>query len=379
METCTSQNVNVYTVECKRVQYTAVSRWLIDPGDTVGPLMNRKSAPTLHDVARRAGVSTATVSRALNLPELVTESTRELVLRAVDELGYTPHFGGRAMASNRSNTMGAVIPTMENAIFARGLQAFQETLSDAGVTLLVASSGYDMLREFEQIRTLVGRGIDGLLLIGAARPPETYEFLERRRIPHVLTWNYRAEQSACFVGFDNRSAARAIARTVIEHGHRRIAMIAGITAGNDRASDRVEGVRAALDEAGLPGREMPTVEEVYSLAGGRRACGSLLERQPRPTAVICGNDVLAVGAIAEAKGRGLQVPNEISITGFDDIDLAEVSEPRLTTIHVPHRRMGHAAARALLAMRDRRTDCGGVELETHVVMRESLTAPDQYP
>ena len=162
--------------------------------------MKRKSAPTLHDVARHAGVSSATVSRALNVPELVTESTRELVLQAVDELGYTPHFGGRAMASNRSNTMGAVIPTMENAIFARGLQAFQESLSDAGVTLLVASSGYDASREFEQIRTLVGRGIDGLLLIGTARPPETYEFLERRGILYALTWNYRADRPACFIG-----------------------------------------------------------------------------------------------------------------------------------------------------------------------------------
>ncbi len=337
--------------------------------------MNRKPAPTLRDVARHAGVSTATVSRAINVPASVTKSTREVVLRAVDELGYTPHFGGRAMASNRSNTMGAVIPTMENAIFARGLQAFQETLSDAGVTLLVASSGYDAVRELEQIRALVGRGTDGLLLIGAARPAETYAFLERRRIPHVLTWNYRPEQEACFVGFDNRSAARAVARAVIEHGHRRIAMIAGITAGNDRASDRVDGVCAALDEAGLSGREMPTVEEVYSLAGGRRGCSSLLEHRTRPTAVICGNDVLAIGAIAEAKARGLRVPGDISITGFDDIDLAEVSEPRLTTIHVPHRRMGQAAARALLAIRDGTNEVGGVELEAHLVMRESLAAP----
>lgn len=340
-----------------------------------GPPMNRKYAPSLHDVARHAGVSTATVSRALNVPGLVAEPTRELVLRAVEELGYTPHFGGRAMASNRTNTMGAVIPTMENAIFARGLQAFQEVLSDAGVTLLVASSGYDPARELEQMRTLVGRGVDGLLLIGTARPPASYEFLQRRQIPHVLAWNYRPGHQAHFIGFDNRSAAGTIARAVMEQGHRRIAMIAGITAGNDRASDRVSGVRAALDAAGLGGREMPIVEEVYSLAGGRRACASLLELRPRPTAVICGNDVLAVGAIAEIKARGLRVPDDISITGFDDINLAEVSDPRLTTIHVPHRRMGQAAARALLALRDGAGDGGGVELETHIIMRQSLAAP----
>lgn len=337
--------------------------------------MKRKSTPTLHDVARLAGVSTATVSRALNLPALVTDSTRELVLRTVDELGYTPHFGGRALVSNRSNTIGAVIPTMDNAIFARGLQAFQETLADVGVTLLVASSGYDMARELVQIRALVSRGIDGLMLIGAARPAATYAFLNQRHIPYLMTWNYRPHQKGCFIGFDNRESARAMARAVIQQGHRRIAMIAGITASNDRASDRVDGVRAALDEAGLSGRDLPIVEEVYSLGGGGRACASLLQRKPRPTAVICGNDVLAVGAISQAKALGLRVPEDVSITGFDDIELAEVIEPRLTTVHVPHRRMGEAAARALLAIRDGTSDCEGIELETHVVMRESLGAP----
>jgi LacI family transcriptional regulator len=337
--------------------------------------MKRKPTPTLHDVARQAGVSTATVSRALNTPGMVTESTRELVLGVVDDLGYTPHFGGRALVSNRSNTIGAVIPTMDNAIFARGLQSFQETLSDAGVTLLVASSAYDMEREFEQIRALVSRGTDGLLLIGAARPAKTYAFLDRRRIPYVLTWNYRSDQKVCFVGFDNRTAAQALARAVIEHGHRHIAMIAGITASNDRASDRVDGVRQALDEAGLSGCELPVVEASYSLSGGRQALASLLEHWPRTTAVICGNDVLAVGAITLARARGLGVPGDVSITGFDDIELAEAVEPGLTTVHVPHRRMGEAAARTLLAMRDGATDCQGIELETRVVMRESLAAP----
>jgi LacI family transcriptional regulator len=360
--------------ECKRLQ-ARLGMLVGDRGaGDRGVTTKRRTAPTLHDVARRAGVSTATVSRALNAPALVTDATRELVLRTVDELGYTPHFGGRALVSNRSNTIGAVIPTMDNAIFARGLQAFQETLAAEGLTLLVASSGYDMDREFEQIRALVSRGIDGLLLIGVERAAKCYAFLDRRRIPYVLTWNYRAGGKACFVGFDNRQAARSMARAVIERGHRRIAMIAGITASNDRASDRVEGVRVALDEAGLSGRDMPIVEEVYSLGGGRRACARLLARTPRPTALICGNDVLAVGAIIEAKALGLRVPADVSVTGFDDIDLAEVSEPRLTTVHVPHRRMGEAAARVLLAARDGDAGGEGVALQTRLVVRESLAA-----
>lgn len=337
--------------------------------------MSNKNSPTLHDVARRAGVSTATVSRAVNAPAMVTDATRDLVLRVVEELGYTPHFGGRALVSSRSNTIGAVIPTMDNAIFARGLQAFQERLSQAGVTLLVASSGYDVAREFNQIRVLVGRGVDGLMLIGTERPRETYVFLERRRIPYVLAWNYREDGSGCFVGFDNRRAAGEMARKVLECGHRNIAMIAGITKGNDRAFDRVEGVRAVLGGAGPPGHDMPVFEEVYSLRGGGRACARLLELRPRPTAVICGNDVLAVGAIIEARRRSLSVPGDLSVTGFDDIDLAEVSDPALTTVHVPHRRMGEGAARALLAIRDGAVGRQDLELETRLVVRKSLGAP----
>ena len=138
-----------------------------------------------------AGVSTATVSRVLNEPERVSAKTRSRVEAAVAHFDYTPHFGGRALASNRTNTVGAVIPTMENAIFARGLQALQEALAADGVTLVVATSNYDPEREAEQIRVLLGRGVDGLVLIGEARDPALYEMLERRGVPFVLVWSWR--------------------------------------------------------------------------------------------------------------------------------------------------------------------------------------------
>ena len=336
---------------------------------------SRKSAPTLHDVARKAGVSTATVSRALNTPDAVIESTRELVLRSVEELGYTPNFGGRALVSNRYDTVGAVIPTMDNAMFAKGLQAFQETLAEAGVTLLVSSSGYDPVREFQQIQALVGRGTDGVLLIGAERPESSYAFLERRNIPFVSAWTLREHSGRCFVGFDNSAAATEITRKAIELGHRQVAMVAGECQGNDRARDRVEGVRRALNEAGLDGASMPVVEVPYSVDAARQACADLLNLQTRPTVIICGNDVLAVGVMSHAKSVGLKVPGDLSVTGFDDIELASVTDPALTTVRVPQRSMGEAAARAVLALRAGATDQRSVELSTRVVMRDSLAAP----
>lgn len=298
-------------------------------------------------------------------------------MQVVEELGYMPHFGGRALASNRSNTMGAVIPTMENAIFARGIQAFQETLAESGVTLLVASSGYDPEREFEQIRTLVSQGADGLLLIGFARPEKTYDFLNSRQIPYVTTWNYRSEVDGFNIGFDNRKAAGQLAQKVIEVGHTNIGMITADTDFNDRALNRVEGVHETMERAGLSEKKLQIVSTTYTLESGARAFEKLMGTPSPPTVVICGNDVLAAGAISKAKQMGLKIPGDISITGFDNIDLAEVVDPPLTTVHVPHRRMGESAARMLLDIRDGQTECQNTELEVHIVMRDSLGPPSK--
>ena len=331
--------------------------------------------PTLEDVAGMAGVSTATVSRVLNEPELVHAETRLRVEEAVARLDYTPHFGARALASNRTNTVGAIIPTMENAIFARGLQALQEALAGDGVTLVVATSNYDPAREAEQIRALLGRGVDGLVLIGEARDPSIYAMLERRLVPFVLVWSWRPDCPWPCVGFDNRAAARAMAERVLELGHRRVAMIAGVTRGNDRAAARVEGVRDALARHGLGLDRTNLIETPYNLKASAAAARRLMTAGPRPTAIVCGNDVIAAGALTAVRALGLAAPADVSVTGFDDIDLALVLDPSLTTVHVPHRRMGEAAASLLLRLRAQEKDARSVVFETALVERGSLAPP----
>lgn len=334
--------------------------------------MTPKSKPSIKDVARLAGVSTATVSRSLNEPRKVNRETLASVREAVDRLGYTPHFGGRALASNRSNTIGALIPTMDNAIFARGLQALQEALAEAGVTLLIATSGYDPEREFEQIQKLLSRGVDGLMLIGTARPEKTYALLARQQVPFVIAWSYDAGSGHLCVGFDNCAAARDLAGAVLDSGHRRIAMIAGISRGNDRAAARIRGVREALDARGLELAPDRLIEAPYTLEDAASAMATLLESAETPTAVIGGNDVLAAGGLIEARRRGLAVPGDLSIVGFDDIDIARVTEPPLTTMHVPHHRMGRIAAELLLAIGGGAKDVESVRLEPELVLRGSL-------
>ncbi|WP_037254125.1 LacI family DNA-binding transcriptional regulator [Roseobacter sp. SK209-2-6] len=334
-----------------------------------------RSAPTLNDVAKASGVSTATVSRCLNSPERVIETTRKRVLQAVKTLGYTPNFAAQVMAANRSFTIGAIIPTMDNAIFARGLQEFQDQLRESGYTLLVSSSAYDPEVEREQIRTLVARGADGLLLIGHARDADVYAYLERHQVPSLVAWSYDPHMHPPSVGFGNAAAMGELAQSVISAGHRHIAMISGNTQGNDRAQARVEGVLRAMDENGLDANSLALIETTYEIEKGAEAFDQLMSLSPRPTVVMCGNDVLAAGALRQADLMGISVPEQVSVTGFDDIELAEVVSPALTTVHVPHREMGRKAARELIAMVEGKSEGRSICIDTRLVNRGSLAKP----
>lgn len=338
----------------------------------------RPANPTLRDVALHAGVSTATASRVLNAPDRVSKTTRNRVTDAVRALAYSPNFAARAMAARRTNTIGAIIPTMENAIFARGLQAFQTALRAEGFTLLVAASAYDPAEESAQIATLIARGADGLLLIGHERDPDLYRFLDARNVPALVTWAYDPTETRPSVGFDNRAAMRDLAREVLARGHIRLAAISAPTSGNDRARDRLHGIRDALSEAGLP-PDLPVEIVPYGIDEGARAFATLMAADPSPTAILSGNDVLAVGAMRQARAMGLDVPRDVSITGFDDLELARVTTPELTTIHVPHRQMGRVAAETLVAMVRDGTTPASISLPADLRLRGSLGPPPADP
>ena len=340
--------------------------------------MIQRPTPTLHDVAAAAGVSTATVSRCLNFPDKVAQTTRDKVNKAVAELGYSPNFGAKVMAARRTNTIGAIIPTMENAIFARGLQAFQEELRLHGFTMLVASTSYQSDLENEQIRALVARGADALLLIGHARTPAIYDFLAAQGVPSLVTWAYDETQDRPSVGFDNKAAMRTMAEAVLAKGHTRLAHISGGSTNNDRASARLEGIKDAMQAAGLNPADLDVIDTPYSIENGAAAFAELMTRQTRATAVLCGNDVLAVGALRQAHAMHISVPQDVSILGFDDIELAQVAFPALTTMRVPHREMGRIAAQTLVAMVRKEPGTGITELMPKLVMRDTLgDAPPQ--
>lgn len=327
--------------------------------------------PTIDDVARHAGVSTATVSRALNQAEGVRPGLRAKVLAAVAALGYVPHAGARTLKLRRSGTVGVVVPTIDNAIFASGLQAFQRRMTEAGQVVLLAFSDYDPAQEAAQVQALLARGVDALALTGLSQRAELLALLAQRGLPWVHTGVYPAPPGQACVGFRNRAAITRAVQYLLDLGHRRIGMLAGITRHNDRAADRVAGVREALAAAGLTLPERWLVEAPYTLQGAREATRRLLQG-PAPTALLCGNDVLAFGALLECAAAGVAVPQALSVIGFDDLDLARQLRPALTTMHVPTEPMWTLAAEYLLGRLDGRvTGPLQHELQVELVVRES--------
>jgi len=330
--------------------------------------------PTIEAVAAAAGVSTATVSRALNRPASVREALRRRVEAAVASLGYVPNAGARSMMLRRSGTIGAIFPTVDNAIFAKAIDALQRRLSDAGQQLLIATCDYDPDAEMRQAINLVSRGADGLALCGVGQRRERLDFLHQRRLPCVHVMSLSDDPSITSVGFDNAAAMARAVRYLLDLGHRRIAMLAGVVRDNDRATARVAGVRRELHAAGLELAADRLVERRYGIAAARDGFRELISVRPAPTAIVCGNDVLAFGALLEARRMNIDVPKSVSLVGFDDLELANQVDPALTTVHVPAEEMWNAAAdRLLVALHgDSAPRC--TEIQVSLVVRGS-TAP----
>ena len=301
----------------------------------------------IEDVARAAGVSTATVSRALSRPERVRDATRAKVQQAVQKLGYVPDAAGRALASGRTRTVGCVIPTLDHAIFARSTHALQMALAAAGYQLLVASHNYDPDAEGDLVRALQQRGVDALVLVGTGHHKALWKNLLQWRNPVLLTWS--CDPRLPSVGFDNAEIASMAARYLIDLGHRRIGMISGHTEHNDRALARLEGLRATLKTAGLKLPSEWVSLQALNIAGGRLGLQQLFAGKRRPTAIVCGNDLLAAGALFEAQRMGIEVPQALSICGIDNHELGAETNPALTTIALPTEALGRIAAAQVLA------------------------------
>lgn len=338
-----------------------------------------RASVKLADVARLAGVSTGSVSRALNEPHKVSPELRAAVFKAVAELDWVPHGAGRALASLRTRTIGAIIPTLANPNFANEMNAVQRRLMEAGYILLLGCSEYDPEQAFAQTRTMIERGIDGLILVGENYPDHLWRLLTNQHIPYVITYGFKSASEHPCVGFDNYRAFVRITNFVLDQGHNRIAVIAQKPENNDRAEARLRGTLDTLRTRGIQVQEGHLVQKDWSVAEGRAGLREILRVAPPPTAVICANDFLAVGAILECQALGLNVPKDLSVVGFDDAEISTQISPALTTMRVPTEQLGRLTADHLLAKLNGIPTPHSVEVSVDLIVRDSIAPPAEGP
>jgi LacI family repressor for deo operon, udp, cdd, tsx, nupC, and nupG len=331
------------------------------------------TAPTtILDVARDLGVSVATVSRALSRPHLLRPATRERVMGAVERLGYRPNLLARGLRQGLAQAILFVAPNL-SPFFLEIFAGAEEVTRNSQFALLFGNSGGDPEREqdfFDQVAS--GRADGIILLTGAA--PAAYAAGHRQLPPLVTVLERLAGASVPVVNTDHHAGAAEAVRYLISLGHRRIAHITGLRR-VPSALRRLEGYRAALTAAGLASPAELIHGGDFSIGSGASGMQHLMELAQPPTAVLCGNDEMAYGAIRAAHKLGLSVPEDVSVVGFDDLNLAEFYNPPLTTVNIPRQELGRRAAQELIDQLSGREVAREVVLPTRLVIRESTAAP----
>ena len=331
---------------------------------------------TISDIARSVGVSSATVSRVLNSPHIVKEETRIKVLRAMEDQGYIYNALAGGLTKKRTATIGLIIPTITNPIFAIATKEIQNTARKRGYSILLGSTEYSYDTEFEIVSLFHEKRVDGMIFMGAPGNNKSMEFMKKFKIPFVVTWEILEAKDVNFVAFDNIQSARQATDYLISLGHRRIAMITGPLTDTSRAYQRLEGYRQALAAHDLPRDESLIVQKNYTVEDGKEAMSRLLREKEIPTAVFCGNDILAYGAMAAVKEAGFIVGTNISIVGFDDLDISRVTDPQLTTVHVPANRMGKMSGELLISLIEEKVQQPQQYiLDCNLVIRQSAGNP----
>lgn len=335
----------------------------------------RRTVSTIRDIALLADVSTATVSRVINEPERVRERTRERVLDVMRKNHFVVDGVAGGLKSQRTRTIGLIIPTIANSIYSSSTHAIQRVAQAEGYTVFVGISEFSADAEAALIHRLIEHRIDGLILTGADRADDVYKKVIHNGIPFVVTWQLSRLVEQPSVSFDNYNAARTATTYLLSLGHRNIGLICGRTAVNDRAFERRRAFEDAMRSHGIEPRSDYIFEREFEMSEGRAAMSRMLDSDEPPTAVFCANDVQAVGAIAACNDHKLRVPEDISIIGFDDLPIAQCTIPPLTTVRVPAYEMGMYAVRELIAAIRGNRRVTTVELLTKLVVRNSTSKP----
>ncbi|NLG84162.1 MAG: LacI family transcriptional regulator [Firmicutes bacterium] len=332
-----------------------------------------KKPVTLHDIAREAGVSFNTVSRALNDKPDINEETKRRVLEVARRLDYRPNRVARGLRQRRTATIGVVVADLANPFFAEVVEGIDRVCTARGYGLLLANTEEDPARELAAVQHLVERQVDGVLLAPTQRDLASLHYLVKKGVPFSLLARFFKDFAAQAVINDDREGARSAVSHLLSRGHRRILFLNGPSY-NSSASLRLEGYRLAHAEVGLPVDETLILTTNARMDGGKAAIETALQHSLEFTAVFCFSDYVAFGALRALRRAGKRIPAEMAVMGYDDVAFAELVNPPLSTVRIAKTRLGATAAEALLARIEGTSSLSGerlITLSPELVIRES--------
>lgn len=304
---------------------------------------------TIKKVCELAGVSTATVSRTLKNPDMVNVKTRERILKAIAESGYRPNVLASSVKTGRSNSLVVLVPNLSNPFFLKIIQGIEQAAQESGYSVLLGDTQGDPKREHEYAGMVLSNRADGLIHLDHSFPFSKNDELLAEKVPMVsVCERIVSNKKYPVVELDNYSACRALTNHLTSYGHRNFGVIAGQKE-SQIYRDRLSGIKSVLLEEGVTLDDSLIVGGEYSMESGELGARVLLKNKNRPTAILCFNDDIAIGAIHEIKKHGLRVPDDISIVGFDNIKVSAYVDPPLTTIDQPAYEMGRKAVEVVLS------------------------------
>lgn len=331
----------------------------------------------IFEVAKRAGVSIATVSRVLTKPEAVAVPTRRKVLQVVDRLGYAPNSAGKQLRTQRSGKLLVIVPDISNPFYSRVVQSIEDAAQGEGYAVLLGDTQRDRKREERYLLMLRRREAEGLIVLGHGLPVSAVDISDemlKKGTPIVSSCELTDRPSIPGVHINNRAAASDAMAHLYSLGHRRMGIVTG-PMGSRISRERLRGVSTRARAQG--GREdVVVLNGDFTIESGEQCAERLLSRPEAPSAMFCFNDQMAIGAMNVARRRGLRVPEDVSIVGFDDIAFARCTNPPLTTIAQPVREMGEETVRLILGIvRGQAPAPASVVLPHTLIVRESTAPP----
>ncbi|MCL4514289.1 MAG: LacI family transcriptional regulator [Firmicutes bacterium] len=307
-------------------------------------------SPTIRDVAQKAGVSVATVSRVVNDRPGYSAETRNKVLRVIEELGYQPNALARGLVSKRSRTVGVLIPNISSMVASEMLKGIEDAAHTIGQSVIVCNTDNNGERTLEYLQVLKEKQVDGIIVVSAPITPLYHQKFGEMQVPVVLVSTRYHDGNLPFVKVDDEKAAYHATAYLIKKGHEEIGMIAGSKDDRIAGIPRVEGYRKALSDHGIPIRDQYITYGNFGFQSGMAGLERLLEAAPEITAIFCASDEMAAGALSLAHRRGIEIPDRLSLIGYDDSQLAEMTIPPLTTLRQPLCQMGQEGLTMLMAM-----------------------------